>query len=215
MLLMLVARETLTPLFALAGGAAQLAITLDGTGCQQNTEPCVTEPCVQELAVNCCTRQTLLLDPNVLAHCLRRAGDATWQDTLLTIAHHPMHCRYQQAPVRLPPKFVAWGWVEQIITGFGFVGPQPWFAVGTIAYPQANGGLDEQESFFRFLFEAFVAASQVYAASLHQVLNAPRLQGRMLHHLATNFQVLQVLQAACSHHANGSDAMLLLPGRTV
>lgn len=184
MLLALAAHMTLVPVFGICGGAERLNVALGGS-LQQHIGGHRTTP----VAAHNWIHHTLWLDAEMLARCLRGADYLPSDEEVLTVAEHSIACMHHQAPDRLAPQMEVWGWAGEIIEGFGYAGPQPWFALGTLFHPEAG-----QEPLARFLFRAFLRACKVYASSARAALRAPRLRRRMLRHLEADPLVQQVLR---------------------
>lgn len=189
MLLTLAARITLTPVFGICGGAERLNVALGGSLRQHIDGHRATS-----VSAHVWVYHTLWLDAEMLARCLRGADYLPPDDEILTVTEHSIACMHHQAPDRLAPLFEAWGRADDNIEGFGYAGPQPWFALGTLFHPEAGALEGTQEPLARFLFRAFLSACRVYASSARAALRAPRLRRRMLRHLAADPLVQQALR---------------------
>jgi|GEM_PF-6713106 len=195
MLLMLAARATLTPVFGIDGGAERLNDALGGTMHHQSHGWMANA-----LAAPAWVRQTLLLDSDTLERCLRGASYIPPDDDVLALAEHSIWCLHHQSPERVAPALTAWGWTDDVMKGFGYTGPQPWFALGTLFHPE----VDAQEPLSGFLLTAFLVACRAYASSAHHALKAPSLRKRILHHLSADPLVRRVLYGS-SHRSPDRD----------
>jgi gamma-glutamyl-gamma-aminobutyrate hydrolase PuuD len=188
MLIALVARETLTPLFGICGGAERLNVACGGSLCQH-----IPDHQAESVNPGNWMQHTLDLDVEALTRCIRGAH------TLLPEAcpfdeqqDIPISCMHHQAPDRLAPGFVPWGWSEGITEGFGYAGRQPWFAVATLFHLEAPPSC--QTPLSGYLMQAFLAAARAYSASLRDALKATRMRDRMLRRLYADPLVQRLLQ---------------------
>jgi hypothetical protein len=84
-------------------------------------------------------------------------------------------------PDQLASDFLAWQWSDGVVTGFGYVGPAPWFALATLS-PAETEARDET-SLAHCLFRAFLEASRSYAGSLREALQSARIRDLLLRKL--------------------------------
>ena len=193
MLMALVARQTLTPLFGIAGGAARITVAFGGTLHQQLVGHRVEEHSTSENRIV----HVLDMDPDKLARCVRGTILSTPAEY---IPSHPLRvemcCLHQQVPQRLAPGFLAWGWSTGITAGFGYPGPAPWFALGTLFHAEITTG--DAGLLSDYLFDAFLTACRAYAASLRDELKSARLHDRMLRRLYADARAQRFLQGPLS-----------------
>jgi putative glutamine amidotransferase len=202
MLLALVARETLTPVFGICGGAERLNVALGGTLVQH-----IDGHRASEATANNWIRQMLLLDADILERCLRGAGYFPPDDGVLMTPEHPICCMHHQAPATLAPGMQAWGWATQVVEGFGYAGPQPWFAVGTMFHPEAGILTEAQEPLARFLFQSFHTACYACASSFRHALRAPRLRTRLMRQLVADPLAQRVLHGDVHRRFESADTV--------
>lgn len=188
MLTALAARLTLTPLFAICGGAHRLNVAFGGTLRQH-----IPRHRAQNIAAGNWTRRVLELDGERLQRCVRESF--FFEHAILLSSHRSRHeicCMHHQAPDILAPGFLAWGWSEGIAEGFGYRGPDPWFALATLFHAEARASCDDPLS--HFLFGAFLAACQAYAGSQREVLKSARIRDHMLRRLYREPLIQRFLQ---------------------
>ena len=187
MLMALVARETLTPLLGICGGAERLNVALGGT-LHQHIEGHQAD----EIKANNWTLHTLHLDAEKLARCVRGAHLCASDDQASTGADdHRIYCLHHQAPDVLAPAFTTWGWSDGIAEGFGYIGPMPWYALATMFHAEAGAAC--QEPLACSLFHSFLAAGRAYAASLRDALKSVRMRDRILRRLYAEALVQRLL----------------------
>ncbi len=188
MLMALVARQTLTPLFAICGGAQRLNVAFGGTLKQH-----VLGHRADHLTAGNWIMRCLQLDRERLHLCAR--GNTLSEPEEVLFFHQQcceICCMHHQAPDHLAADFLPWGWSEGIIEGFGYPGPDPWFALGTQFHSEAKVNSDDPLS--RFLFQAFLTACRAYAGSLHEVLKTVHMRDRILRRLYHDPLVQRFLQ---------------------
>lgn len=193
LLMALVARQTLTPLFGIAGGAARINVVFGGTLHQQFVGHRAEDTSTIENWIV----QILDLDPDKLACCVQGAILSTPAEY---VPSQPLRvemcCLHQQAPHQLAPGFLAWGWSTGTTEGFGYPGPVPWFALATLFHAEiTTRGADPLSN---YLFSAFLAACWAYAASLRDELKSPRMHDRMLRRLYADPRAQRFLQGPLS-----------------
>ncbi len=187
MLMALVARETLTPLLGICGGAERLNVALGGT-LHQHIEGHQAD----EIKANNWIRHTLYLDAEKLARCVRGAHLFASDDEMPTGADdHRIYCMHHQTPDVLAPAFTTWGWSDGIAEGFGYSGPMPWYALATMFHAEAGAAC--QEPLACSLFHSFLAAGRAYAASLRDALKSVRMRDRILRRLYAEALVQRLL----------------------
>lgn len=176
MLMTLVARETLTPVFGICGGAGRLNMALGGTLQAHRAGSYADEGGSDSLLLH-----PFELDAETLAHCVRGANpfisDAVSSDPgeqRISCTH----CMFLQAPDELAPGCRAWGKLDGMTEGFDYLGPKPWFALAALFH--AEVGVLGQDPLSYSLFRAFLAACRAYAASLRGALKSTRMRDRIL-----------------------------------
>jgi Peptidase C26 len=179
MLMALVARETLTPLFGICLGAAQLQQAFGGTLRQQRPGHHVARGRAHTGVVH-----SLDLDPERLVLCVRGGNrlappeylPSTDQgDKVLYLHHYEL-----DTPA---PGLLAWGWTGGRTAACGYGGLSPWFVLATLFHAEARVGADQYDCLSSYLFEMYVRACRAYAGSLRQGLKSTRLRDRMLRRL--------------------------------
>lgn len=179
MLMALMARQALTPLFAIGSDAASVNLVLGGTLRRENVD---TRGWSAGVLIHHWQTHPLVLDPTRLAHCTRGGGfSGDGNDPLERAASAleaiEVSCRtHTQAVATLAPGWQAWGWHTGLIEGFGYPGPSPWCAVATLFHPEAR----PQDALSRSLFSRYLQACRAYAGSLHAVLKSTRTRDKLL-----------------------------------
>ena len=179
MLMALVARETLTPLFGICRGAAQPQQACGGTLRQQRPGHHIAKGRAHTGVMH-----SLGLDPERLALCVRGGNrmvppdylpPADQGDKVLCLHHYEL-----DTPA---PGFLAWGWTGGRTAAWGYPGPLPWFALATLFHAEARVGAGQHDCLSPYLFEMYVRACRAYAGSLRQGLKSTRLRDRILRRL--------------------------------
>jgi putative glutamine amidotransferase len=188
MLMALVARQTLTPLFAICGGAQRLNVAFGGTLQQHLPGHRADDLLAGNWMLRC-----LHLDRERLHLCARGSHLPEPEEALLFHQQYSeICCMHHQAPDQLAAGFLPWGWSEGVVEGFGYPGPDPWFALGTQFHSEAR--VNDDDALSRFLFQAFLTACRVYAGSLHDVLKTSHMRDRILRRLYRDPLVQRFLQ---------------------
>ncbi len=179
MLMALIARETLTPLFGICRGAVCLQAALGGTLYGQRPGHRVDQGRAHNGVVH-----SLALDPEHLALCIRGGNripppdylpSADQGDEVLCLHHYELG-----TPA---PGFLVWGWTGGRTAAWGYAGPSPWFALATLFHAEIRTGTDRQDRLSHYLFEMYMRACRAYAGSLREGLKSTRLRDRMLRRL--------------------------------
>jgi len=179
MLMALVARETLTPLFGICGGAAQLQQAFGGTFRQQRPAHHIARGRAHTGVMH-----NLDLDPERLALCVRGGNRMVPPDYLPPADQgDEVLCLHTGELDTLAPGFLAWGWTGGKTVACGYPGPSPWFALATLFHAEARVGAGQHDCLSPYLFEMYVRACRAYAGSLRQGLKSTRLRDRMLRRL--------------------------------
>ena len=179
MLMALVARETLTPLFGMCRGAVCLQGALGGTLRQQRPGHRIN----QRRAHNGVVR-SLDLDPERLARCVR-GGNRMVPPDYLPSAHRSdeVLCLHAGELGTLAPGFLAWGWMGGKTAAWGYGGPLTWYALATLFHAEARVGAGQDDRLSLYLFEMYMRACRAYAGSLRDGLKSTRLRDRILRRL--------------------------------
>jgi gamma-glutamyl-gamma-aminobutyrate hydrolase PuuD len=179
MLMALVARETLTPLFGICRGAAQLQQAFGGMLRQQRPGQHIAKGRAHTGVMH-----SLDLDPERLALCVRGGNrmvppdylpSADQGDEVLCLHHYELDTS--------APDFLAWSWTGGRTAACGNGGPLPWFALATLFHAEARVGAGQHGCLSPYLFEMYVRACRAYAGSLRQGLKSTRLRDRILRRL--------------------------------
>jgi gamma-glutamyl-gamma-aminobutyrate hydrolase PuuD len=179
MLMTLMARQTMTPLFAIGPDAASVNLALGGT-LQQDVVGQRDERA--DASLNNWQTHPLDLDLAKLAHCTRGgsfSGDGSDPLERTAFAYEAIEvcCRtHTHVVATLAPDWQAWGWHNGLLEGFGYSGPSPWWAVATLFHPEAR----PQDMLSRSLFSRYLQASRAYAGSLRAVLKSTRMRDKLL-----------------------------------
>jgi putative glutamine amidotransferase len=188
MLMALVARETLTPLFGICGGAERLNVAFGGTLYQH-----IAGHRAGEITADNWMIKALELDPEKLAVCIRGGTLSVSGDYLPDgKLGEDISCMHHQAPDILAPGLLVWGKSGSIVEGFGYAGPRPWFALATLFHAEVMAR--HQNPLSHTLFESFLLACRAYAASLRDELKSTRMRDRMLRRLYADPLVQRFLQ---------------------
>ncbi len=176
MLMALVARETLTPLFGICRGAACLQAALGGTLRRQRPGHQMNQGRAHNGVVH-----NLALDPEHLALCVRGGNRMVPPDYLpSTDQGEEVLCLHTGELDTLAPGFLAWGWTGGKTAACGNGGPSPWFALATLFHAEARVGPCQHDCLSHYLFELYARACRAYAGSLRDGLKSARLRDRML-----------------------------------
>jgi len=179
MLMALVARETLTPLFGICRGATQLQQAFGGTLRQQRPGHHIARGRAHTGVVH-----SLDLDPERLALCVRGGNRMVPPDYLPSADQgEKVLCLHHYELDTPAPGFLAWGWTGGRTAAWGYPGPLPWFALATLFHAEARVGAGQHDCLSPYLFEMYVRACRSYAGSLRQGLTSTRLRDRMLRRL--------------------------------
>src|SRR5713101_3680300 len=178
-LMALVARETLTPLFGICRGAAQLQQAFGGTLRQQRPDHHIARGRAHTGVMH-----SLDLDPERLALCVRGGNRMVPPDYLPPPDQgDEVLCLHTGELDTLAPGFLAWAWAGGRTAACGYPGPSPWFALATLFHAEARVGAGQHDGLSPYLFEMYVLACRAYAGSLRQGLKSTRLRDRMLRRL--------------------------------
>jgi gamma-glutamyl-gamma-aminobutyrate hydrolase PuuD len=179
MLMALVARETLTPLFGICRGATCLQVALGGTLHEQKP----THHGDQGRAHNR-VMHSLDLDPERLALCVRGGNRNVPSDSLPSAdQEEEVLCLHTGELDTLAPGFLAWGWTGDKTVAWGYRGPSPWFALATLFHAEPRVGAGHHNCLSSYLFETYLRACRAYAGSLREGLTSTRLRDRILRRL--------------------------------
>jgi hypothetical protein len=179
MLMALVARETLTPLFGICRGAARLQQACGGTLRQQKPAHLVARGRAHTGVMH-----SLDLDPEHLALCVRGGNRMVPPDSLPSADQgEEVLCLQTCELGTLAPGFLAWGWTGGRTAAWGYRGPLPWFALATLFHAESRIGAGQHDCLSSYLFEMYVRASRAYAGSLRDGLKSARLRDRILRRL--------------------------------
>jgi gamma-glutamyl-gamma-aminobutyrate hydrolase PuuD len=179
MLMALVARETLTPLFGICRGAAQVQQAFGGTLRQQRPGHHIARGRAHNGVVH-----SLDLEPERLARCVRGGNRLAPPDYLLsTDQGDKVLCLHHYELDTPAPGLLAWGWTGGRTAAWGNGGPSPWFALATLFHAETRVGAGQYDCLSSYLFEMYVRACRAYAGSLRQGLKSTRLRDRMLRRL--------------------------------
>jgi putative glutamine amidotransferase len=188
MLMALVARQTLTPLFAICGGMQRLNVAFGGT-LQQH----LTGHRAESIEASNWTIRSLELDRESLHLCVKGNRLCSAPDDLSSLEQSSeICCMHHQAADQLAAGFLPWGWSEGIIEGFGYPGPDPWFALATQFHSEAR--VNGNDPLSHVLFQAFLAACRTYAGSLRDALKTSRMRDHILRRLYRDPLVQRFLQ---------------------
>jgi hypothetical protein len=176
MLMTLIVRETLTPLFGIGIGAVSINTALGGTLRQERARDHCCEPSSRHYNV----RRILELDPDRLALCARGCN-RSWPGDDLSAENRWIEpgCMHDQSLDTVAPGLIGWGWVDGQVQGFGSAGPSPWCLLATLFQMEAQP-LDELG---HSLFNGYLQACRAYAASLREVLRTTRMRDKILRKL--------------------------------
>jgi hypothetical protein len=176
MLMTLIARETLTPLLGIGGGAASINTALGGTLRQEKAG----DPCCETSSGQREVRHILELDPDRFALCTRGCRRC-WPDDDLSAEKQWIEpgCMHDHSFDTVAPSLIAWGWADGQVQGFGYPGPSPWCLLATLFHLEAQplDGLGHS------LFNGYLQACRAYAASLREVLRTTRMRDKLLRKL--------------------------------
>ena len=179
MLMALVARETLMPLFGICRGAAQVQQAYGGTLRQQRPGHHLARGCAHTGVMH-----SLDLDPERLALCVRGGNRMVPPDSLSSPDQGEEVLCLHLYELDIPaPGFLAWGWTGGKTVAWGYPGPSPWFALATLFHAEARMGAGQHNGLSPYLFEMYVRACRAYAGSLRQGLKSTRLRDRILRRL--------------------------------
>src|SRR6266851_3720267 len=179
MLMALVARETLTPLFGICRGATRLQVACGGTLRQQRPGHHIDQGRAHNGVVH-----SLDLDPERLALCVRGGNRMAPHDYLPSADQgDEVLCLHTGELDTLAPGFLAWGWTGGRTAAWGYPGPSPWFALATLFHAEARVGPGQHDCLSSYLFEMYVRACRAYAGSLRDGLKSTRLRDRILRRL--------------------------------
>jgi gamma-glutamyl-gamma-aminobutyrate hydrolase PuuD len=179
MLMALVARETLTPLFGICRGAVRFQVALGGTLHRQKP----AHHSAMGRAHNG-VMHNLDLDPERLALCVRGGNRMVPPDSLPSADQgEEVLCLHTGELDTLAPGFLAWGWIGGKTVAWGYGGQSPWFALATLFHAEARMGAGQHDGLSAYLFEMYVRACRAYAGSLRQGLKSARLRDRILRRL--------------------------------
>ncbi len=182
MLMALVARETLTPLFGICGGAAQLQRAFGGTLRQQRSGHHIARGHAHTGVMH-----SLDLDPEHLALCVRGGNRMVPPDSLPSADQgDKVQCLHHYELDTPAPGFLAWGWIGGRTAACGYPGPLPWFALATLFHAEARVGPGQHDCLSPYLFEMYMRACRAYAGSLRDGLTSTRLCDRILRRLYAN-----------------------------
>lgn len=179
MLMTLMARQTLTPIFAIGTDAASVNLALGGT-LQRNVVS--QRNGSTDTSLHHWQTHALDLDLARLAQSTRGgnvSGDGSDPFEVAASANETdeVCCgSHAYAVATLAPGWQAWGWHKGLIEGFGYPGPSPWCAIATHFHPEAWS----QDVLSRFLFSRYLQACRAYAGSLHDVLKSTRMRDKIL-----------------------------------
>jgi gamma-glutamyl-gamma-aminobutyrate hydrolase PuuD len=179
MLMALVARATLTPLFGICRGAARLQRAFGGMLHEQRPGHHIARGRAHTGVMH-----SLDLDPERLALCVRGGNRMVPPDSLSSADQgEEVLCLHTSELDTLAPGFLAWGWTGSTMVACGYPGPLPWFALATLFHAEARVGAGRHDCLSSYLFEMYVRACRAYAGSLRQGLKSTRLRDRMLRQL--------------------------------
>jgi hypothetical protein len=179
MLMALVARETLTPLFGICRGAARLQVAVGGTLHGQRPGHQIARGRAHNGVMH-----NFDLDPERLALCLRGGNRMAPPDYQSSAEREDeVLCLYPGELDTLAPGFLAWGWIGGKMVACGYPGPSPWGALATLFHAEIRTGSDRQDHLSQYLFEMYLRACRAYAGSLREGLKSTRLQDRILRRL--------------------------------
>ena len=182
MLMALVARETLTPLFGICRGAACLQVACGGTLRQQRPGNQIDQGCAHTGVMH-----SLDLDPERLALCVRGGNRIAPPDFLPSADQgEEVLCLHHYELDTLAPGFLAWGWTGGRTAACGYPGPLPWFALATLFHAEGRVGPGQLDCLSFYLFEMYMRACRAYAGSLRDGLTSTRLRDRILRWLYAN-----------------------------
>jgi len=179
MLVALVARETLTPLFGICRGATCLQVALGGTLHEQRPAHHDEQRHAHNGVVH-----SLGIDPERLELCVRGGNRIVPPDSLPSeTLEEEVLCLHHYELDTLAPGFLAWGRIGGKTVAWGYWGPSPWFALATLFHAEPRVGAGQHDCLSSYLFETYMRACRAYAGSLREGLTSTRLRDRILRRL--------------------------------